>query len=344
MHNLGWHRLQYVSTSSQNKIQVKQFMLKSVIPITTPRWQHCICGERLVSVSASFPPCINNKDSTGASTQGPQQPCFISPPSQRLLRLQCFSFTINCHSCLHLQVSGWRGRSGSDQIGQRVLLTQQGAKDENPRGRSVIRNKKQLRVAYSFHTWYLFASERANIEWSRATRSVYVGKRWALKDGYSLCNLSSNFILCYDLQVFPLLVSPFHPRVHLFIRRLKGGWLLPILAKDPWKGLQQSCCTTQGEGECVLRGRLTVSPPPAALGRGNKPFIAISEYWSSWRLVKYLKNNYLFQQWRMIYGESKKICPLAKLWDRNTWNAVWFIIQRNAAAVPLIGCQSQWRS
>lgn len=116
------------------------------------------------------------------------------------------------------------------------------------------------------------------------------------------------------------LFSSFHPGMHLFIHRLMAGWLLPILAKDPWRGLGAGRAplgywtgvkAIEFWGEGWMRHYcLLLFTDERRGGRGRKPFPAISGYLSIRGLLKYrikYNNRKIIQQWRTIYGEEKSV-------------------------------------
>lgn len=68
---------------------------------------------------------------------------------------------------------------------------------------------------------------------------------------------------CASLSL--LFISSFHPHAHLLIYRLVAGWLLPIFAKDLWKGSEpvvlhwviehdsgRRQMTSEGKVDCVI--------------------------------------------------------------------------------------------
>lgn len=114
------------------------------------------------------------------------------------------------------------------------------------------------------------------------------------------------------------LFSSLNPHMHLFIHRLMAGWLLPILAKDPWRGLGAGRAPLAywtwvkanefwGEG-WMCHYCLLLFTDERRGGRGKKPFPSTSSYLSIWGLLRYriFFKKYNNGGW---YMERKKLFP-----------------------------------
>lgn len=140
---------------------------------------------------------------------------------------------------------------GDDQEGIKwyeggMLLSQQGAKDGNSQGSSLIWIVKRLTVACSFHTWHpLYQSVQTLNEAERVTGSVKSVNDELYRVVLHTARSFSSFILMSQFGSFSL--SPF---LLILILPSMHGSICPLA------GLLN---TAQGEGEWVLRG------PPATL-------------------------------------------------------------------------------